>query len=103
MNKFNFSHSMRPFTGVAFVLLMLGICMPAQAVVPVVKTVPWVATNPLIPHTTWSGKQITLKGTSDVQGTNFQYSLDFGDGSPPAIGTLATGIAWKLCMPIAAA
>ncbi len=60
----------------------------ALAVQPVVKTVPWVATNPLIPHDTWSGKSIRLKGTADVQGANFQYSWDFGDGSAVAVGTV---------------
>jgi len=60
----------------------------AVAAPPVVKTVPWVATNPLIPHDTWSGKTITLKGTADMQGANIQYSWDFGDGSPPAVGSV---------------
>jgi hypothetical protein len=55
---------------------------------PVVKTVPWAANNPLIPHDTWSGKTITLKGTSSVQGANIQYFWDFGDGSPVATGTI---------------
>jgi hypothetical protein len=36
---------------------------PAFAVQPTVKTVPWVASNPLIPHDTWSGNTIRLKGT----------------------------------------
>ncbi len=65
-------------------------CLPAtiQAETPVVKTVPWVATNPLIPHDTWSGKTITLKGTASVQGTNFEYTWDFGDGSPIVTGTV---------------
>jgi hypothetical protein len=54
----------------------------------VVKTVPWVATNALIPHDTWSGKPITLKGTADVQGATIQYTWDFGDGSAPATGTV---------------
>ena len=61
----------------------------ASAAPPVVKTVPWVATNPLIPHDTWSGKSITLKGTADVQGAAIQYTWDFGDGSPVATGTVA--------------
>ena len=47
------------------------------------------AGNPLVPHDTWSGKQITLKGTSDVQGANIQYTWDFGDGSPVVNGTVA--------------
>ena len=88
MRKSKLSQIVRPIAGAAFALLMFGMGMNAQAVTPVVKTVPWVATNPLIPHTTWSGKQITLKGTSDVQGANFQYSWDFGDGSAPAVGTV---------------
>jgi hypothetical protein len=53
-----------------------------------VKTVPWVATNPLIPHDTWSGNEITLKGTADVQGSNIQYAWDFGDGSPVMTGSV---------------
>ncbi len=57
----------------------------ALAVPPVVKTVPWVATNPLVPHDTWSGKAITLKGTSDVAGN---WTWDFGDGSPVATGNV---------------
>jgi len=72
-------------------LLLLGHSAVALAVTPVVKTVPWVASNPLIPHDTWSGRSITLKGTSDQQGTNFQYSWDFGDGSAPATGTVTNG------------
>ncbi|HUF61982.1 MAG TPA: PKD domain-containing protein [Verrucomicrobiales bacterium] len=49
---------------------------------PTAKTVPWVATNPLLPHTIFSGESTTLKGTTDVQGANFEYTWDFGDGSP---------------------
>ena len=60
----------------------------AMALPPVVKTVPWVATNPLIPHDTWSGKTVTLKGTSSVQGAAIKYYWDFGDGSPVAEGTV---------------
>lgn len=68
-------------------LVLLGQSTLALAVVPVVKTVPWVATNPLIPHDTWSGKQITLKGTCE-QCAAFNYSWDFGDGSPVANGVV---------------
>lgn len=53
---------------------------------PVVKTVPFVPANTLIPHDTWSGKAITLKGTSDSGGGNFAWTWDFGDGSPVATG-----------------
>jgi hypothetical protein len=71
------------------VLLALTWTPFAAAANPVVKTVPWVAANPLIPHDTWSGKSVTLKGTSDVQGANIQWTWDFGDGSPVASGTVA--------------
>ena len=73
------------------VLLLPALLLFSNAVFaapPVVKTVPWVATNPLIPHDTWSGKAITLKGTADVSGANIQYSWDFGDSTPPATGTV---------------
>ncbi|MCC7374414.1 MAG: PKD domain-containing protein [Verrucomicrobiales bacterium] len=60
--------------------------MSTLAAPPIVKTVPWVATNPLIPHDTWKDKVITLKGTCDLQGANIKYIWDFGDGSPVAEG-----------------
>ena len=62
--------------------------LPASAAVPVVKTVPWVASNPLIPHDTYAGKSIRLKGTADVQGATILYTWDFGDGSPVVTGTV---------------
>lgn len=65
----------------------------ALAAPPVVKTVPWVAANPLIPHDTWSGKSITLKGTADVQGANIAYAWDFGDGSAVFTGTVGNRFA----------
>ena len=65
----------------------------AFAAAPVVRTVPWVASQPLIPHDTWSAKTITLKGTCNVlngtpAGTTYSYIWDFGDGSPVATGTV---------------
>lgn len=48
---------------------------------PVVKTVRAVSSDPLIPHDICSGVLTRLKGTSDVSGSNIQYSWDFGDGS----------------------
>ncbi len=69
-----------------FVLISLAasvVAPPAAALTPiVVKTVPWVASNPLVPHDTWSGKTIRLKGTSGLAGGTVQYTWDFGDGSP---------------------
>lgn len=66
------------------------VSLPAYAVVPVVKTVPWVATNPLIPHTTFSGKSVRLKGTTEVPSplSNFEYMWDFGDGNATGWGTV---------------
>src|SRR5262245_179046 len=70
---------------VAFLVLFP---LAAFAVPPVVKTVPWVATNSLIPHDTFAGKAITLKGTSDIAGVTIQYTWDFGDGSAVQTGTV---------------
>jgi hypothetical protein len=63
----------------------LLVAAAAQAQVEV-KTVPWVPTNPLIPHDTWSGEPITLKGTTNV--TSGIWTWDFGDGSPVATGPI---------------
>lgn len=76
--------------GLAGVLLLPA---PALAQAPVVKTVPWVATNPLIPHDILSGRQTRLKGTSSLQGAAITYVWDFGDGSPVATGTVSNGYA----------
>ncbi len=72
----------------AVAVVGVGLAMPAQAAPPVVKTVPWVATNPLISHDTWVGKTIRLKGTATVAiGDSFSWTWDFGDGSAVATGT----------------
>jgi len=77
------------FFGIAVaVALIVLLAQSAFAAAPVVKTVPWVASNPLIPHDTWSGKSIQLKGTCDRQGASLSWTWDFGDGSPVAIGTV---------------
>lgn len=65
------------------------LAIAATAAPPVVKTVPWVASNPLIPHTTFASQSITLKGTADQQGPTIQYSWDFGDGSAVATGNVS--------------
>jgi hypothetical protein len=69
------------------ICIALSQCIAAAAP-PVVKTVPWVASNPLIPHTTYNAKVVTLKGTCDQQGAELQYIWDFGDGSAVATGTV---------------
>ncbi|MBI4904573.1 MAG: hypothetical protein HY820_13105 [Acidobacteria bacterium] len=68
----------------------------AMAVKPVVKVVPWDPNNPLTPHDTYSGKMITLKGTSDVPSydwnpflDDFEYTWDFGDGTPAQTGKVS--------------
>ena len=73
---------------IALVGVLAGLPGVALAADPVVKTVPWVATNPLIPHDILSGRMTWLKGTADVQGANIRYTWDFGDGSPVATGTV---------------
>lgn len=75
----------------ALILLAAALCvLPSAAAAPItVKTVPWVASNPLIPHDTWNLKQITLKGTSAVAGGSVQYIWDFGDGTPVVVGTVS--------------
>ena len=80
-----------PWRIVSVLALAAAILVPvaASAAPPVVKTVPWVATNPLIPHDTYAGKAVRLKGTADVQGANFTYRWAFGDGSPDVTGTVA--------------
>ena len=52
-------------------------------------TVPWVPGNPLYPHDSWSGKQVTLKGAASMQGPGITYTWDFGDGSPAITGNVA--------------
>ena len=65
--------------------------MPAHAALPVVKTVPWVAGQPLIAHTTYAGKAVRLKGTTDQQGAAIQYQWEFGDGTVGAPQSVADG------------
>ncbi len=70
------------------VVLACGLPAIGHADPLVVKTVPWVASSPLVPHVTYSGKAIRLKGTVDRQGPTIQYAWDFGDGSPVTTGTV---------------
>lgn len=60
----------------------------SAAAAPTAKTVPWIPANPAVPHDTYAGKSVTMKGTSDMQGVNIHYDWDFGDGSPHATGTV---------------
>jgi hypothetical protein len=73
---------------VCCIVLFMGIGLPSPDGLKVV-CVPWVSLNPSIPHTTWDGKQITLKGTvrGVPVGETFTYEWDFDDGSPVATGS----------------
>jgi hypothetical protein len=73
----------------AIALVGAGLAAPAQAAPPGVKVVPWVASNSLVPHDTYPGKAVKLKGTSSVQGANIAWTWDYGDGTPVATGTVS--------------
>lgn len=77
---------LRSLVAAALISPLLGLV--ASAAAPVVQTVPWVPGNPLVAHSTYTGKTVTLKGTCDVQGANISYIWDFGDGTAPATGTV---------------
>jgi hypothetical protein len=58
---------------------------------PVANTVPFVASNPVSPHTSWSGNPVILKGTltSAAFGTDtFTYDWNPGDGGTHCTGTV---------------
>ncbi len=62
-----------------------------MAAVPIANTVPFIASNPTSPHTSWSGNQVILKGTltSASFGTDsFTYDWDPGDGGAHCTGAV---------------
>ena len=74
---------------VVILALLLTSLLEAQ---PQANTVPFVASNPTAPHTSWSGNQVTLKGTltSPAWGTDtFTYDWDPGDGTAHCSGTVS--------------
>lgn len=76
-------------TGMA--VSMPGSVAQAAGGPPSVVSVPASALNPAVPHDTWSGLEITLKGTAhdpDGDGTLVSYVWDFGDGSPVETGSV---------------
>lgn len=71
---------------------MPGLAAHAQGAPPRVVCVPATALSPAVPHDTWSGLEITLKGTAhdpDGDDTLATYEWDFGDGSPPETGSVS--------------
>lgn len=77
-------------TGVA--ISMPGSVAQAAGGPPSVVCVPASALNPAVPHDTWSGLEITLKGTAhdpDGDDSLHTYTWDFGDGSPAESGTVS--------------
>lgn len=88
MKRSKLNQALRPLAGAVFALSLLGAGATALAD-PVVSTVPWVATNTLIPHDIFSGESTRLKGTAiDTDAGTLSYIWDFGDGSPVAAGTV---------------
>ena len=61
----------------------------ADGVPPEVVCVPWKGDESL-PHPTWDGKEITLKGTVRYDG-DIAYEWNFGDGSSVENGTATVG------------
>jgi hypothetical protein len=60
---------------------------------PTAMTVPFQAAAPTVPHTSWSGNQVTLKGTITGAGVGvdtINYDWDPGDGGSHCSGTVTT-------------
>ena len=74
-------------------LLIPVFAISVFAAEPLVKTVPWVASDAAIPHDTFSSKSITLKGTSSLEGSNIRATWEFGDGSASASFNVENGYA----------
>jgi hypothetical protein len=74
--------------------VILGIGAYVSAAPPEVICVPYANPNQpgvFVAHDTWSGLEVTLKGTAhdpDGDATLATYEWDFGDGSPPETGSV---------------
>lgn len=82
---------MRRLVPLLLILAILTVTLPLKAPPALASTssppkvicVPFHSANLLVPHETWIGKEITLKGTAhdeDGDGTMIEYNWDFGDG-----------------------
>jgi len=62
-----------------------------SAQTPIANAVPFLASNPTSPHTSWSGNAVTLKGTltsSAYPTDTFTYDWNPGDGGTHCTGTV---------------
>jgi hypothetical protein len=79
---------MKRLLSVLAVLVVLVMMLPVATApvsadsLPQAICVPWQATNPAIPHYTYTGKAVTLKAIA--RGTCTHFRWDFGDGSSTA-------------------
>jgi len=72
-------------------LVGLGLTARAQSTSPKVTCVQASPRDPAVPHDTWNGLEITLKGTAhdlDGDATLATYQWNFGDGSPVETGSV---------------
>ncbi len=78
-------------TAIASPVLFWNTLRAGPPVTPIANTVPFVASNPTSPHTSWTGNPVTLKGTltSSAFGTDtFTYDWNPGDGGAHCTGTV---------------
>lgn len=90
--RFESSVRLASLAGLVAALLPFGGALhSAVGTGPVVSIVPFSASSPATPHTSWSGNQVTLKGafSSPNLGTNtFSWDWDPGDGGTHCTGTI---------------
>jgi len=98
MNKI--SSRLRIVAAVALpALLQIGLYAQTP---PTAMTVPFQAASPTVPHTSWSGNPVTLKGTITGPGVGvdtISYDWDPGDGSAHCTGTVTTGNQYDIECP----
>ena len=80
-----------PFTTFAATAAVAALFPGGMLAQPIANAVPFVASNPTSPHTSWSGNPVTLKGTltSPAFGSDtFTYDWNPGDGGAHCSGTV---------------